>query len=852
MQFHLITSDGSAFDIFHEISENEHLDNRKYTHGEFDFHIYSANMGKNPQNSLMYYEPFTYTYQNTSGEYEEYFIDGVNFSDVDGYKSEDPWNKSKKDGITTVKEVYLWEKDFETKPETPTISDGTGYSVDEIGHFTSLEYPTIIYNDFDNYDSYLYITELKGIIGITESLDINNMELKLLPYSKTTMLENTNITANINSPLSLESNAKITGVGNNTINVNSKSCFNINSATIENIKIITAPDYPYGETEIKLSGESELLNSETEIYNNSKVSLQENAILRIGTGTTARFLPGSKLILNSNSELIVESGALLDIWDSVDIEVHENANIIIENSGTLTAVGCKFGNTTGEIWNGIVSNQNGKVSLINVSIENAETALYGISMIFESVNSEFINCINGIILLDSDDYLIELNTITGNHIGDGIKLHQSNGILKKNFISNCASGVNIISCSPLFLENVIQDNSNCGILVNGYISYPTLVNPLIKDPAFNNTLKNNSIAQIGLEYMSNVYLKVGKNNIFSTNSKIPCLKTIGLLPLTKDETLPKISILATYNFWGGNFDSDVTNQPTIITSKYFDVSNDYKVIYRPYSQVYLEDNAGNNFFPYGLVEEELLSGISLDKKGYYNEAALVYEKVINDYPKEEEKYVSYTFLPNNYKNRNVNLNELIAKIDNELDGKGKKTNKKFFKQMKVCTYLKNKDYISAIKMSEELKSEAVNENEIWICDMDIALAKFLKESSKVKNKSGKDDYYKISNLLSILDGNDENGVMINSTFTETYELLQNYPNPFNPVTTIRFDLNKEGKVQLSVYNVNGQKVAELVNGVMKSGIHTFEFDGSNLNSGVYFCTLESDGQSFTKKLVLIK
>jgi len=87
---------------------------------------------------------------------------------------------------------------------------------------------------------------------------------------------------------------------------------------------------------------------------------------------------------------------------------------------------------------------------------------------------------------------------------------------------------------------------------------------------------------------------------------------------------------------------------------------------------------------------------------------------------------------------------------------------------------------------------------------------------------------------------------------EQTSLEQNYPNPFNPVTQIRFDLAKTANVKLSVYNVSGQKVAELANGVMNAGKHSVDFDGTSLNSGVYYYSLEADGLKMTKKMVLSK
>ncbi len=84
------------------------------------------------------------------------------------------------------------------------------------------------------------------------------------------------------------------------------------------------------------------------------------------------------------------------------------------------------------------------------------------------------------------------------------------------------------------------------------------------------------------------------------------------------------------------------------------------------------------------------------------------------------------------------------------------------------------------------------------------------------------------------------------------ELYQNYPNPFNPTTTIDFYNNMSGNVKLSVYNAQGEVVANLVNGKMGAGLQSVDFDASNLNSGVYYYTLEAPAKTVTKKMVLVK
>ncbi len=83
-------------------------------------------------------------------------------------------------------------------------------------------------------------------------------------------------------------------------------------------------------------------------------------------------------------------------------------------------------------------------------------------------------------------------------------------------------------------------------------------------------------------------------------------------------------------------------------------------------------------------------------------------------------------------------------------------------------------------------------------------------------------------------------------------LKQNYPNPFNPTTTIEFELDKSTFTKLTVFNVLGRKVRELVNETRPAGTNTIEFNATNLASGVYLYRLEVDGVVQTKRLTLIK
>ncbi|MBV6513931.1 MAG: T9SS type A sorting domain-containing protein [Ignavibacteriales bacterium] len=85
-----------------------------------------------------------------------------------------------------------------------------------------------------------------------------------------------------------------------------------------------------------------------------------------------------------------------------------------------------------------------------------------------------------------------------------------------------------------------------------------------------------------------------------------------------------------------------------------------------------------------------------------------------------------------------------------------------------------------------------------------------------------------------------------------YSLGQNYPNPFNPGTKISYYLPEKGLVNLSVFNMLGQKVVEIMSGLQEAGEHTIDFNADGLNSGVYIYTLQVNGRSFSQKMTLLK
>jgi hypothetical protein len=86
----------------------------------------------------------------------------------------------------------------------------------------------------------------------------------------------------------------------------------------------------------------------------------------------------------------------------------------------------------------------------------------------------------------------------------------------------------------------------------------------------------------------------------------------------------------------------------------------------------------------------------------------------------------------------------------------------------------------------------------------------------------------------------------------TFALSQNYPNPFNAKTNIEFELLENSRVDLSIYDITGAKVATLVKGEMDAGVHSVNWDADGVASGVYYYSLKANGEESARKMTLLK
>ena len=85
-----------------------------------------------------------------------------------------------------------------------------------------------------------------------------------------------------------------------------------------------------------------------------------------------------------------------------------------------------------------------------------------------------------------------------------------------------------------------------------------------------------------------------------------------------------------------------------------------------------------------------------------------------------------------------------------------------------------------------------------------------------------------------------------------FKLNEVYPNPFNPITTIAYQIPEYGNVRIDIYNINGQLVENLYEGIKTPGLYTLNWNARNFSSGVYIVKMISGEFIQTQKLMLIK
>ncbi len=130
-------------------------------------------------------------------------------------------------------------------------------------------------------------------------------------------------------------------------------------------------------------------------------------------------------------------------------------------------------------------------------------------------------------------------------------------------------------------------------------------------------------------------------------------------------------------------------------------------------------------------------------------------------------------------------------------------------------------------------------------------------SFKISNIKSGLQYYRLRQIDFDGTSTTYNSVEVTGPVPNSFALNQNHPNPFNPSTTISFSLPVEAKINIKLFNMLGQEVAQIADNEFEAGNHSIVFNANNLSSGTYAYTLEAKGANgnnyiSTKKMLLLK
>ncbi len=189
------------------------------------------------------------------------------------------------------------------------------------------------------------------------------------------------------------------------------------------------------------------------------------------------------------------------------------------------------------------------------------------------------------------------------------------------------------------------------------------------------------------------------------------------------------------------------------------------------------------------------------------------------------------------------------------DSDGQKT-KIFYEKVKTAAKDDRTRQEEKVKQLEKTIETSKSDATKTKAKTELAVMKTIKESVKIRKPNSVRTHIAIvnSDIKKIFGiGKSTSSNTKNNLIPTSFELHQNYPNPFNPSTKIAFDLPKDAKVKLVIYDILGREIKTLIHNEFRAaGKYITEFNGSNLASGVYFYRLQAGDFVSVKKMVLIK
>jgi hypothetical protein len=545
------------------------------------------------------------------------------------------------------------------------------------------------------------------------------------------------------------------------------------------------------------------------------------------------YIPGDRIIID-NSRMNVHHGTIDGedgaIWDGITFQ---NCDEFIGETGVNWSE-CM------NIFRGEVSNIKEFVVSENSALKIQDADIHNISQMrllnnsyIKFENSEYHHNIGEIYAEESNFQTI--SSSIHNNESNGLVVCNSNqaqSIYDTAIYDNAGNGLEIHNCFYNVSESFINENEG-----HGYLNMGPVQNLILYD----SVISNNDYSEIAA--LADCFPSFMQNNN-------------GTPSVIDDDIDPLVALDQYYLMALGPITGDID-----CTNLVFDEEVDLNL---PEEQA--------RFFPeyddFDLDDITTMQANIMYNQGLQYIADEEYELAYNtmkqitiDYPKEPVAKYALAWLPYLLKafgGDKAALYTYLEEIEDEelLDTKV---------ETKAVMKMNDKEYEEAISLYEEIINDPPNDIKQLLAELDGAYCYYKLVESGARNlpieckrrpnnfkqySAIKDEIYDL-----ILYGGSEEP---DSTIPAIPVLSANYPNPFNPTTTINFSVPTESKVNITVYNVKGQKVKTLVSDKLERGSHQVLWHGKDNNdnsvaSGVYFYKLNVDGkQKGIKKMLLLK
>ncbi|HMU44080.1 MAG TPA: T9SS type A sorting domain-containing protein, partial [Ignavibacteriaceae bacterium] len=524
------------------------------------------------------------------------------------------------------------------------------------------------------------------------------------------------------------------------------------------------------------------------------------------------------------------------------------------------------------------------------SITNSQTAVSLTNLNKGTIQSNFIsNSECGIILNQSSNINVVGNSISSSQNElPGIEMISSGGTIRANTITGHSTGIVLGSSSPKIGDNTITGNLINGIYV-GANSNPDLRAMLGGNPP--NLYPVSGHNEI---YNNGGYNALGTNE--DDGSEI-YLSTTGKIKLADgcnqimDDRLPDFAFLDTTftlmngdattqvkadtNSWGTTNGGNPAGRFGILNVQYLPYLTEPCIIPQGGGLMMITQTASGEVIDTVYSTGEVVSDIEeidllyaqadgLYMTAKFSEAVLLYNQIITDYPDDSRSLYAYIALYKINKTQNADsttLNDLREFYNERLTQVTDTTLIRTINHLSNLCLVGVEKYNEAINEFDDIVQNNPNTNEAFFAEIDALTTSYLLSLSgqtlgKTANTNylvkSSSDYHSILNdkmkqKFGKLTVPEEEQII-----PKQYYLYQNYPNPFNPTTSIKFDIPQAGIVELTVYDILGREVKQLLNETRPAGTYEITFNASNLASGVYIYTIKSNDFTTSKKLMLLK